>query len=271
MTMILRLMEVNKELLSYMNLFSDSFTSSFCCAYAGKVIAANNMPMPINIQAVCHTSTHKASKNPPVIPCTFIFSSGRSLLQLRRRLRHHHEGRIRLRAGKQEGGSQHGSSLVLSRRRLLPLPLASFARQFSSASSFSKKLDFFTASEGGSQPPAATLFRRKSGTSTWSLSARRSNLRKFQIPGAVNDGVTMIPNAGNVVIAPNFLPRQSNLCGNNLGLPGKTVCSEYFSTVLVFWFFLWGSLVSKDGRSDISRILMPSPSHCRFMSQDPSS
>ncbi len=35
-------------------------------------------------------------------------------------------------------------------------------------------------------------------------------------------------------------------------------------------FFL-GSLVSKDGRSYISWILMPSPSHCRVMSQDPSS
>ncbi len=37
---------------------------------------------------------------------------------------------------------------------------------------------------------------------------------------------------------------------------------------LVYFF---GSFVSKDGWSDISRILMPSPSHCRVMSQDPSS
>ncbi len=37
-------------------------------------------------------------------------------------------------------------------------------------------------------------------------------------------------------------------------------------------FGFLGSLVSKDGRSDISRILMPLPlSHCRVMSQDPSS
>ncbi len=40
---------------------------------------------------------------------------------------------------------------------------------------------------------------------------------------------------------------------------------------LVFGLVFLGSLVSKDGQSDISRILMPSPSHCRVMSQDPSS
>ncbi len=40
--------------------------------------------------------------------------------------------------------------------------------------------------------------------------------------------------------------------------------------IVVGWLVL-GSLVSKDGRSDISRILMPSPSHCRVMSQDSSS
>ena len=42
--------------------------------------------------------------------------------------------------------------------------------------------------------------------------------------------------------------------------------------LLRFGFGFLGSLVSKDGRSDISRILMPSPlSHCRVLSQDPSS
>ncbi len=39
--------------------------------------------------------------------------------------------------------------------------------------------------------------------------------------------------------------------------------------LVLVWFL--GSRVSKDGRSNISRILMPSPSHCRVMSQDPSS
>ncbi len=36
------------------------------------------------------------------------------------------------------------------------------------------------------------------------------------------------------------------------------------------WLVL-GSLVSKDGRSYNSWVIMPSPSHCRVMSQDPSS
>ncbi len=39
----------------------------------------------------------------------------------------------------------------------------------------------------------------------------------------------------------------------------------------MFWFGFLGSLVSKDGRSNISRILMPSPAFCRVVSQDPSS
>ena len=37
-----------------------------------------------------------------------------------------------------------------------------------------------------------------------------------QIPGAVNNGVNPA----------DFLPRRSNLCGNKLGIPGNTVCSE---------------------------------------------
>ncbi len=47
-----------------------------------------------------------------------------------------------------------------------------------------------------------------------------------QIPGAVNDGKAPA----------DFLPRQSNLCGNGLGLPGKTVCSEWGGKSCAFSF-----------------------------------
>lgn len=52
-------------------------------------------------------------------------------------------------------------------------------------------------------------------------------LPPFKIPGAVNDGFTPLPNN----VPANNLPRGTNLCGNQLGIPGNTVCSElaYYS------------------------------------------